>query len=1180
MRPHSRILLLGATLFFLGTMSPSATAKSAGYCLECHSRKEIHRLAVPGDLSIYQAKLDPCPGVRSISEEIFFTESRMVNLNQILQSMNGEGRTTDILKGKISEAGESFMDLKGSEKKSVAQFSQESSFLRASLQKVYDRILKVRDESDRRWLIGLGSLLLLALFVLLGIGLKKLEQMRKTLLLILFMGGALAWTACSFRSEQPSEKSSAQERLEQSLSVATKSTAKMEETFYQSILLAEMAEEWSKIEPNPAGKGFELAWYIVLKAREKAGQLKSLWPDEAEPSKQKVNSDTLLDLRDEIQNAEGRTWALREIAEEWIKTNERKGRIALEYASRETLAMRGREARDRELKSIAEVWAGMDETRALEMGRSINDPFLKAMALTNLGRSFNNKEKARNLFLEIWKTAESIPPSYLRAKAFIQISASAAKMDPQKEKEWAEKMFDQIQSAKDPRLQAFAMQEMVFQWASVDGEQAERWATQISSFFPEARSYSFIHLAGSTRLPKAKALGLLKNGLFEAIKVTDPFEALKIKALIVKALVKLEPREALRILPQVEDPFYRSELLAQLAMHFSHIDKREGLKLAEKIPLEEIRTKVIVDIISLWMEQDRDKVSTLFAQALPAASSILDPYTRALILIDLGKNWGRWMRGKEGPVFDLALESAGQISSPSGKAEILEALAEVWKKSDQAKAQTILNGIDPSLTHVRKSLEEIRLWSKTDPVKALQWAESLSSDFPLEKAVAFKEVAAGMKKTQTSLALNVFEKGLATALTLPEGPKQSKLLSELIREAALLDREKTLRRLLHIEGRETRDFLLREAGTALIKEDPSWAMRAANEISEGALRLALYQKIADGMANRRRLARPEQLALSQWGIGREKAKKDESRAVAHYEKTLEEIERVTDRRERSHLLSGLAAEWAPTNEEKALQVAKKISSEFPEPFSYALLQVGAQLRKWNRREAQPVFQGAFSSAVQIKDLSLRGQRLLQLARQWQTLDGEKAKEVLKRAESDALKNLFLHDKDEKILAENYLAQVNLEPDRVLTIAQRARTPYLKAKIPLERAKDLNRVSIEENINALEKSLQFAKTSKNPRMMSEIAAAWFALEPNKGLEILAQVESKEIRIKTMRRMARQSNSLRTRLLDEATQEALGVDGLNEKIAFLKEVAGDWKEVDKEKAKSVYHTIYRIVEKAAL
>jgi hypothetical protein len=1103
----------------------------------------------------------------------------MVKLNQILQTMNGEGRTTDILKGKISEVGKSFIDLRSTKKDSVAQFGQESSLLRASLQKIYDHILKAREESDHRWLIGLGGLILLAFFVLLGIGFKKLEQMRRTLLLVLLIGGALTWTACSFRSEQPVEKSPAQERLEQSLSVATKSTAKMEERFYRSIQLAEMAEEWSKIEPNSAEKGFELAWKIALNTREKAGLLKSLWPDETEPPKQKVNLDTLLDLRDEIQNAERRTWALRQVAEEWIKTNQRKGRIALEYASRETLAMREGEVRDQELKSIAEAWAGIDEARALEIARSINDPFLKAMALTNLACSFNNKENARNLIPEMWETAESIPLSYLQARAFIQTSVTAVEIDPQTKREWAEKISAQIQDLKDPRLRAFAMQEMIFRWTSLDGEQAEYWATQIPPLFPEARAYSFLHLAGNTRLPKAKALRLLGSGLLEATKVVDPFEALKIKALIVKRLAKLKPEEAFRILPQIQDPFYLSEILAQLAIRFSQVDKRKSLGLAEKIPLEGIRNEIIVDIISLWMEQDRNKVSSLYGQALRVASSLSDPYTRTLFLLDLGKDWGQWVRGKEGPVFTLALESARQIPSPSRKAEILEALAEAWKKLDPAKAQAILNEIDPSLTHVRKSLEEIRLWSKIDPMKALGWAETLSPNFSWEKAVAFKEVAVGMKKAQPDLALNVLERGLVTALTSPEGVKQGKLLSELIREAALLGREKTLRRILQIEDIKTRDFLLREAGMALIKEDPSWAIRAATEISESSLRLALYQKIADGMSNRRRLAASEQRALSQWGIGREKAKKDESQAEAHYVESLQDIERVTDLRERSHLLSGLAVEWAPINEEKALQVVRKISSQFSEDFSYSLLQVGTQLKKWNRREAHSVFQGVFTSATQIRDPSLRVQRLLQLAQQWQSLDREKAREVLKRAESEALNNPSLRDKAEKILAENYLAQVNLEPDKALTIAQNVRTPYLKAKILLESAKDLKKARIEENVNALEKSLQFAKISKDPRMMCEIAIAWFALEPDKGIEILAQVEPKAIRIKTMRRMARQSNSLRTRLLEEATQGAFGIDDLNEKVALLKEIAGDWMKIDEEKAKSVYHAIYRIIEKSA-
>ncbi len=1178
MKFQSRILFLGTVLFFLGAVASTAMAKTAGYCLECHSRKTLDHLTVSEDQSIYQAKLHPCPAIRSVSEEIFFTESRIVKLDQILQSMSKEGRTSSQLSARISPVGEALLGLKDSRKDSVAQFGQQSSVLRASLQKVYDRILKKREESDHRWLIGLGCLIFLGLFLLLRTGVRKLEQMGKVLLLVLFIGTTSTMTACSFRSEQPAEKSSRQEQLEQSLAVATKSLTKMEEAFNQSILLAEMAGEWSKIQPASAQKAFELAWQKALKAREKAGVVQSLWPHEADALKEKVNPDTILDLRDEIRNAQGRSWALRAVAEEWIKVDDRKGRAALDYVSREASEIKDGEVRDRELKPIAEAWVGIDTDRALNIARSIRDPFLRAMAFASLVRSINDKEKARNLLQEAWMAAESIALPYDRTRAFLQVSSSAAKVFPEEKKAWGEKALARVQSLKNPQLQALALFGLAFHWVLFDREQSEQFAAGISPSFPETRAYAFLHLSRNPDLSKAKAETFLKDALAEVPKISDAFEAQKIKRLVAKEWVRLEPEEALRILPQVQDPFYRSEILAELAMHFSAVDKRKGLDLAERIPMETIRIKVIVGIIGLWMERDRDKVFSLYRQALTAASSIQDPYSRALTLIDLGKDYERPGQGKKSPVFDLALESTRQISPAWKQAEVIEALSEACKKYDKAKARAISDEIDPSLIRVRESLGEIRLWSKTDPLKALQWAEALPSAFPLEKAAAFKEVASGMKKAQPIQALGLLEKALASVLTLPENPKRTKLLSELAKESALLDKEKALQRLLQIQDRETRDFLLREAGTALIKEDPLWAIKAANEISEGSLRLALYQKIAGATLKYRGITQPGQRALSQWGMGREKAKKDESQAVAHYETALQEIESIKDGRERSHLLGGLAAEWALIDEEKALQVAKKIPSDFSEPLSHVLLQIGAQLRKWNRKEARAVFQRSFSSAIQIQDTLLRVQRFLQLAQQWHTIDQEKAKEVLKKAESEILKDTSLAEKRERLLAEICLSQANLEPGRVLAVVQDARSALPRAKVLLEIARNLSKVSLEENLKTLEKSFQFAKASNNPRMIGEIAVVWFALEPDKGLEILAQIEDKEVRIKTLRKVAKRSSTWQARLLEQASQEAMTVDGLNEKIQYLKEIAGDWARLDKEKAKTLYSTANRIAEKA--
>jgi hypothetical protein len=1200
MRSWAKTLLLGASLAFLGATPSSAWAKTAGYCVECHSRKfvvQYNASIIAGGRSVYHAKLDPCPGVRSLSEEIFFTESRIVNLDEILQTMEQEGWSSDGLRKKVSEAVASLFALKNSKTVSIAQITQETSALRASLQKVYDRALQARSESARRWLIGLGSLVFLAVLVLLGVGYRKLNRMGKTLLLFALIAGSLSLNACSSGPAEPAKKSPAQERLEQSLDVARQSAGKMEETFYQSFLLAEMAREWSKIESGPAEKAFQLAWQMALTAREKANQTRALqevvsrWPDPEQALREKVNFDSVLDLRDELRNANGRTWALRAVAEEWVQANEKKGRGALEFALQEAMKMEDAELRDRELKSIAGSWVGFDESRALEISRSISDPFLKALALCGVALSTHSQDKAGAILSEAWAAAETMAQSYSQVKAFIRIAAASARTHPRERTTWKERALAKIQSLGNPQLKSFALQEMVFQWAALDWERAERLAGEISPVFPEARAYSFIYLSGKTE-EKGKALGLLKRALAETAKVADPFEAQKIKSLIGMGLARLDPGEAFRLLPKITDPYYRSEILRELAREFSRKDKRKALDLVEKIPLEDLRIQIMVGVIRQWMPEEHEKISSLYREGLHATLSISDPFDRALMQIELGKNWGRLEPGKGAAALDWAWKSAREISSAGMKAEIFETLAEAWRNSDRTQAQKILEAIDPSVTRARKSLEEIRLWAKTHPEKALRWAEAIPAGLPLEKVAALKEVASGMKKTQPVFASDIFGKALEQALTLPEEPKSRKLLSQLVVESALLNREKTFRRILQIPNRETRDLLLTEASNAWAKEDSLWALKAADEIFESARRLALYQKIAAGEAKNLGPGKPDRLnhpalrALGQWGVGREKAKKEESQATAFFEKALVEIGKIQDGRQQSYFLSGLAADWALIDEEKAMRVAGKISPHYAEPFSYALLQVGTQLRKWNRKAAESVFQKTISATAQIPNASLRGRRLLQLALQWQILDPAKGQEVLKMAENEARKNIFLPGKDEKILTDIFLTQARLNPAAVLSQARKAGSPSIQARVLLEGARVLHKGSVEENVRALEKGLQFAQRKKNPRLTAEIATAWFSLEPAKGLEVLAQVEPKENRVQTLRQMVWQSVSLRKergegqRLLERAIQEALGIEGLGEKIKSLGEIARDWVGLDKERAKSTYLQAYQLVEKAEI
>jgi hypothetical protein len=323
--------------------------------------------------------------------------------------------------------------------------------------------------------------------------------------------------------------------------------------------------------------------------------------------------------------------------------------------------------------------------------------------------------------------------------------------------------------------------------------------------------------------------------------------------------------------------------------------------------------------------------------------------------------------------------------------------------------------------------------------------------------------------------------------------------------------------------------------------------------------------------------------LSSWGKGREAAKREERKAVPFYQQALEEIERLKDPREKACLLGGLAVDWAGIDEKKAREVAEKIGAgEFAEPYSYALLQIAAQYRKWSRKEAEAQFARTLSAAEKIGDPSLRAQRLIQTAREWKTINAGKGKEVLSRALGEARK---ISGPQEPILLQVLLTQAGWEPDDTVSTAKSGSSPAMQARILLEGAKVLKAQAIDEKIKTLEKALLLAQREKNFRLMAEVAVSWFALVPQRGLEIQRQIEPRDLRVTTLRRMAQSAavSPLKEEgrgLLDQASEEASKAEGTTEKLQLLREIAADWAAIDKERAKAIYLKAYQIAEKEFL
>jgi hypothetical protein len=279
----------------------------------------------------------------------------------------------------------------------------------------------------------------------------------------------------------------------------------------------------------------------------------------------------------------------------------------------------------------------------------------------------------------------------------------------------------------------------------------------------------------------------------------------------------------------------------------------------------------------------------------------------------------------------------------------------------------------------------------------------------------------------------------------------------------------------------------------------------------------------------------------------------------------------------------LAADWTAIDEKKALQIVEKIpANEFPEPQSYALLQIAGQYGKWSRKEAESLFPKALSAAEKIGDPSVRAQRFLQIARQWKPINPGKGMEVLGKALVEARKGGS--PAQEPVILAILQTRAGWEPEKSASIAKSAGSAAMQARILLEGSKVLRTRLVDEKTKILEQALLLARKEKNERLMGDVAAAWFALVPRKGLEILGQIESRDLRVQALRRMAQGNGSLpreeTRRLLDQAADEAARIEGTKEKIHLLKEVAADMAPVDKERARATYLKAYQIAEKEFL
>ncbi|HSR13069.1 MAG TPA: hypothetical protein VLS90_16605, partial [Thermodesulfobacteriota bacterium] len=671
------------------------------------------------------------------------------------------------------------------------------------------------------------------------------------------------------------------------------------------------------------------------------------------------------------------------------------------------------------------------------------------------------------------------------------------------------------------------------------------------------------------------APSFVRKALDESERVPDFFE----RQMIRTGAAQLRQRNAQghsNLLAGIDDPYCISEVLAGGAGALLAADPDKALEAAGKIPLEPIRAKWLARVAGGKLEAEQKKVTPLYREILNAVPSISDPAERASILIELGSEWERVEKGREAEPFGMALKISEEVANPSSRTEVLERLRGLWKKAETNAA--IRERTDPSAAAAGKTLEDVRLWVKTDPGKARALAETIPAAFPYERAAAWKEIAGQAQKTRSPAAQEFTESAWQECLNVPEGVRKDRLLSTLVSESAVWNKDWTLGKITQLPGGRTRDMALKDAGVAWAKESPAQALKAARQISDAAMRAAVYQKAADAslkIPGEAAAKDPMHPVLAAWGMARDKARKEETEARPFYEKAAAEIDKISDPAERAYLRVAMAVDFASIDERAALQVCRKISAEeFPAALSSGLLSIGGQLRKWSRPDSQTVFQEALSVTGKIKDPALRVSRLLQLAREWGAVDGKKGAEVLAVAERDA-------DSAESrtLLSRQILsARLRLNPENAIALSRSAASPSDRARVLLEGARSIRERSIEPQLKILEKTSQSAAAEKNSRTMGESAAAWQGVNASKTLETLSLIEDKGARVETLLQIARRKDSPESaRFYDQAVEESLEINGLTPKMELLREIGRGCSAVDRERAKGIYLKAYKLLDR---
>lgn len=703
--------------------APAATTKgrAGNYCIECHVEGDLRlESALEWQGGIGREQVLPCPTLKRLREEIYYTESLLGAMTNSGQGLRASGISTAPMDKRVLARLEIYERLQSESVTALAPVETELKSLRLQLNKSFSQMYQGWDHVNLRWAIvaALVVTLLLAGTAIWRLSQSPLSNLQSqitkpnpvALFAFLIVFALFALPVFSAAAPASTAQTAEQAARQKALNAATTAAESAERASARAWMLARVGASWAQVDRAKGQEALAASleafdqfqmnapayWGLGRRLEESA----VTWP---------TGQDAALDAADRIAVAASRAWALRAIAGEW-------GQLSGDQAEsilRQALMVANKNAnayyRDIDLYGIAVELARIDIQQGLKVARrAINDPSLKMAALRDMAalQAPSDPQAARYICDSAsgidWNAAP-VERTWLRQTLAICWTAAGSSSGYRELTEAHQIAITEIKS----QDRAFVLRNLAAAWSGVSATKAQQTAESIDAAYPEVKASALLEVGQfdlaveqAKRIDRAYRRDHALAAIARAWAAVAPGKALDVASAIQDAYLRADvqraaalgwaksnPDQALQTAQAIAIPYVKAQALVelgafdsalaladqlqdtypmrQLAVAWAKTDLDRALQAVEKIQRDVDRADALREISVIVAAKDKAQADALFDRAFKVAQAVRrsgDPFASAEALRQLGVAWTPIDRGKAAQAFAAAFESAQRVS--------------------------------------------------------------------------------------------------------------------------------------------------------------------------------------------------------------------------------------------------------------------------------------------------------------------------------------------------------------------------------------------------------------------------------------------------------------------------------------------------------------------------------------